>query len=403
MLQRRKSFKVKVGNVIIGGGQPIVVQSMTNTDTSDSLATAKQIIELYNAGAQIVRITVNNEESAASVPQICAYLTKQNLDIPIVGDFHYNGHILLKKYSEMARLLAKYRINPGNVGRHDKHDENFQSLIETAILHDKPVRIGVNWGSLDPDLLKKLMDENSKLTEPKDSSTVLKDALIKSALMSAELAVKLGLRQDKIIISTKVSRVNDLIDVYEKLALNCNYPLHVGLTEAGMGSKGIVTSSVALGILLNQGIGDTIRVSLTPEPNESRTKEVEICRQILQALNLKITDPEIVSCPGCGRTTSTYFQELTKDITNHLNRNRSNWMQSYPGYEDLKIAVMGCIVNGPGESKHADIGISLPGTNEEPKAPVFIDGKHVTTLSGDNLTNDFIQLINEYISNKYSQ
>ncbi len=404
MFERKKTLAVKVANIYIGGLNPIVIQSMTNTDTSDVKSTANQIIELYKAGSSIVRVTVNNEAAAISIPKIVEYIRNtENIDIPIVGDFHYNGHILLTKYSDMAKALAKYRINPGNVGRLDRHDENFKQMIDAAIKYDKPVRIGVNWGSIDQDLLLRLMDENKRKTKPQDSNFVLKEALIESALSSALMAIKIGLEPNKIILSTKISKVNDLIDVYEKLASRCDYPLHIGLTEAGMGTKGIVNSSMALAILLKQGIGDTIRVSLTPKPDESRTKEVEVARHILQGLNLKVTQPDIVACPGCGRTTSTYFQELTQVVTKYINTNQTSWSKKYPGFEELKVAIMGCIVNGPGESKHADIGISLPGTFEEPKAPVYVDGKHVKTLSGDNLTQEFLEIIDKYVSTKYQK
>jgi (E)-4-hydroxy-3-methylbut-2-enyl-diphosphate synthase len=390
-----------VGEKTIGADAPILVQSMTNTPTEDPAGTAEQIKQLFEAGSEIVRITVNTREAAAAVPKIAELLDKQGLDVPLVGDFHYNGHLLLSDYPDCARILAKYRINPGNVGRGDKHDDNFRRMIEVALKWDKPVRIGVNWGSLDQDLLARMMDENAQLSEPKDSHSVLIAAIVASALQSAQLAQDYGMRADQIILSAKVSEVPDLIDVYRRLAGSCHYALHLGLTEAGMGTKGIVASSAALSVLLAEGIGDTIRVSLTPEPGGARTQEVEVCQQILQSLKLRTFVSQVTACPGCGRTTSTVFQELARDIQQHLSTQRQMWKERYPGAEELKVAVMGCIVNGPGESKHSDIGISLPGTGEEPRAPVYVDGEHVTTLSGPSLADDFILMVNNYVQRKY--
>jgi (E)-4-hydroxy-3-methylbut-2-enyl-diphosphate synthase len=401
LVGRRKSIAVCVGDKKIGAGAPILVQSMTNTPTEDVLATARQIEELAQAGSEIVRITVNTREAAKAVPQIVGELEKKSLQIPLVGDFHYNGHLLLKEYPDCARLLSKYRINPGNVGRGERHDENFQLMIDAALSWDKPVRIGVNWGSLDQDLLSQLMDENAVSPDPKDASEVLIDAIVLSALKSAALAESYGLPPDHIVLSAKVSRVPDLVKVYTRLASESNYALHLGLTEAGMSSKGIVSTTAALALLLGQGIGDTIRASLTPEPGGDRTQEVRVCQQILQALELRSFSPEVTACPGCGRTTSTVFQELAQQIEGHLSRQRLKWRDTYEGVEELKVAVMGCIVNGPGESKHADIGISLPGTGEEPKAPVFVDGEHVTTLSGPTLVNDFIALVDQYVERRF--
>lgn len=398
---RRKSHSVRVGNAVIGGDAPVLVQSMTNTPTEDPVATAEQVKELWQAGSEIVRITVNTREAAAAVPRIAERLEKQNLNIPIVGDFHYNGHLLLSEYPECAQHLAKYRINPGNVGRGERHDENFKRMIDAALRWQKPVRIGVNWGSLDQDLLAKMMDDNAKLSSPKDAHEVLIDAIVESALQSGKAAESYGLPADRIVLSAKVSAVPDLIAVYRRLAQSCQYALHLGLTEAGMGAKGIVASTAALSVLLNEGIGDTIRVSLTPEPGGRRTQEVEICQQILQSLKLRSFAPEVTACPGCGRTTSTVFQELAKQIEEHLRAHRLKWKDKFPGAEDLKVAVMGCIVNGPGESKHADIGISLPGTGEDPRAPVYVDGEHVATLHGANLANEFIEMVNDYVERKF--
>ncbi len=396
----RNTYKVKVGKYYIGGDADILVQSMTNTDTADVAATVAQIKELHLAGSEIVRITVNNEASAAAVPQIVAELDKAGLDVPLSGDFHYNGHKLLNDYPDCAKLLAKYRINPGNVGFGAKKDTQFSSMIEAAIKYDKPVRIGVNWGSLDQKLAAQLMDENSKLAKPLASSEVLKEALLKSALDSASFAQKIGLAHDKIIISCKVSQVNDLVDIYQKLAARCRYPLHLGLTEAGIGSKGIVASAAALAILINQNIGDTIRVSLTPKIGEPRSKEVTICQEILQVLGARNFKPLVISCPGCGRTTSSFFQKLAGDIEDFIANEMPIWRERYPLAKNLNIAVMGCIVNGPGESKHANIGISLPGTGEAPAAPIFIDGKKTTTLRGANIAEEFKEIITDYITTK---
>jgi (E)-4-hydroxy-3-methylbut-2-enyl-diphosphate synthase len=402
IIQRRKAHSVKIGNVVMGGDQPVVVQSMTNTQTEDHEASAKQIEELWEAGSELVRLTVNTREAAKAIPRIVSLLEKRNIDVPLIGDFHYNGHLLLTEFTDCARLLAKYRINPGNVGRGEKHDENFQRMIDTALKWDKPVRIGVNWGSLDQELLARMMDENASSTLPKGAHDVLKEAIVESALQSARMAETSGMAADKLVLSAKVSEVPDLIDVYRVLAARCEYALHLGLTEAGMGNKGVVSSSTALSILLAEGIGDTIRVSLTPKPGASRTEEVDVCQQILQAIGLRSFLPKVIACPGCGRTTSTVFQELAQEIEQHLAAQRKVWKEKYPGVDELKVAVMGCIVNGPGESKYADIGISLPGTGEEPKAPVFIDGEHYTTLSGPQLTSDFIALVNTYVDKKYS-
>lgn len=401
MFKKHKTYAVQVGNVTIGGDAPIVVQSMTDTDTADVEKTINQILLLAEAGSEIVRVTVNSEEAAAAIPAIYAGLAEHNCHIPIVGDFHYNGHLLLTKYDEMARLLDKYRINPGNVGFGDKKDDRFNTMIDVAIKYNKPVRIGVNWGSLDKSLSTQMMDDNAKLKNPKPAQTVLHEALILSALTSADAAVARGLPKDKIIISCKVSRVQELIQVYQMLAERCNYALHLGLTEAGMGSKGIVASSVAMGILLQQGIGNTIRTSLTPEPNATRDKEVIVSQQILQALDLRSFSPEVTACPGCGRTTSTFFRVLTDEVDTFLRRRMAIWRTQYIGVENMKVAVMGCVVNGPGESKHANIGISLPGTGEAPSAPVFIDGEKVTTLKGDHIADEYKQLIEHYVQQTY--
>jgi len=402
-ISRRESLCVPVGDKLIGGSAPVLVQSMTNTPTEDPAATALQVKELYEAGSEIVRITVNTREAARAVPDIVRELERQGLCVPLVGDFHYNGHLLLTDFPDCARLLAKYRINPGNVGRGEKHDDNFRRMIEVALEHDKPVRIGVNWGSLDQDLLARMMDENSRLSEPRDSHAVLIDAIVVSALESAAAAERYGMRSDRIVISAKVSEVPDLIAVYRLLAARCRYALHLGLTEAGMGTKGIVASSAALSVLLTEGIGDTIRVSLTPEPGSSRTQEVRVCQQILQSLSIRSFSPQVTACPGCGRTTSTLFQEMAAEIQDYLSARRPVWQKEYPGMETLKVAVMGCIVNGPGESKHADIGISLPGTGEDPRAPVYIDGAHVTTLSGPTLVKEFIDLMNAYVERRFRE
>jgi (E)-4-hydroxy-3-methylbut-2-enyl-diphosphate synthase len=398
---RRKSLAVMVGDKQIGGDAPVLVQSMTNTPTEDAEATAAQVAELALAGSEIVRITVNTREAAAAVPRIVQLLEGMGLRIPLVGDFHFNGHLLLSSYPDCAQALAKYRINPGNVGRGDKHDENFKSMVDAAIKWCKPVRIGVNWGSLDQDLLARMMDENAGSSEPRDAHEVLLSAIVESALQSARLAESYGLSPNQIILSAKVSEAPDLIAVYRRLAAACEYALHLGLTEAGMGTKGIVASTAGLAVLLAEGIGDTIRVSLTPKPGGSRTEEVEVCQQILQSLKLRAFTAEVTACPGCGRTTSTVFQELAQDIQEHLAAQRANWKSIYPGSEELKVAVMGCIVNGPGESKHSDIGISLPGTGEEPRAPVYIDGAYATTLEGPTLAQDFIAMVENYVRDRF--
>jgi len=398
---RRKTPTVNVGGVLVGSEHPIVVQSMTNTDTEDIRSTATQIAELARAGSELVRITVNTENAAASVPGIMERLEMMSCEVPVVGDFHYNGHRLLQQYPECARLLAKYRINPGNVGFGKKRDDQFATIVEQAIEYDKPVRIGVNWGSLDQKLLAVLMDANGKSSSPKPADAVMREALIRSALDSAELAEGLGLAHDRIILSCKVSGVQDLISVYRQLAARCDYPLHLGLTEAGMGSKGIVGSSAALAVLLQEGIGDTIRISLTPEPGQARTDEVVVAQELLQTMGLRAFTPMVTACPGCGRTTSTFFQSLALDVTNHVRQQMPQWKLRYEGVENLSLAVMGCIVNGPGESRQADIGISLPGTGESPVAPVFIDGEKAATLRGDHLSADFLALIDEYVSEKY--
>jgi (E)-4-hydroxy-3-methylbut-2-enyl-diphosphate synthase len=402
-INRHKTHAVKVGNVTIGGNAPIVVQSMTNTDTADALATFKQVKDLYLAGSEIVRITVNNEAAAKSVATIYELLYKEGLNIPLVGCFHYNGHKLLTEYPECAQALAKYRINPGNVGFGQKRDKQFEMMVECAIQYNKPIRVGVNWGSLDQDLSTKLMDDNTKLSNPKSADEVMREALVLSALLSSKQAEDIGLSADKIVVSAKVSRVQDLVAVYQKLAKRSNYALHLGLTEAGMGSKSIVATTAGLSILLQQGIGDTIRASLTPNPNESRTKEVIVCQEILQSLGLRSFTPQISACPGCGRTTSTYFQELAENIQSYITENMPVWKNSYPGVENMNIAVMGCIVNGPGESKHANIGISLPGSGESPVAPVFIDGVKAHTLRGENIAQDFKEILLNYITTKYTQ
>jgi (E)-4-hydroxy-3-methylbut-2-enyl-diphosphate synthase len=373
---------------------------MTNTDTADPDATALQVVRLAQAGSQLVRVTVNTEAAAAAVPEVVRKVRDLGFETPIVGDFHYNGHKLLVEFPDAARLLAKYRINPGNVGA-KRRDENFATIVRAAIEHDKPVRIGVNWGSLDQQLLTDLMEANARLAEPRDARDIMVEAMLQSALRSAELAEETGLRHDRIIVSAKVSGVRDLVDVYRLLAARCDYPLHLGLTEAGMGMKGIVASTAGLAILLNEGIGDTIRVSLTPEPGAGRELEVEVAQQVLQSLGLRSFMPQVSACPGCGRTTSTFFQEMARDITEHLKRRMPEWRESHPGVEDLKVAVMGCVVNGPGESKHADIGISLPGTFEEPVAPVFVDGRLHDTFRGDDIVKRFIALLEDYVARRY--
>lgn len=401
---RHQTIPVKIGNVTIGGGAPIVVQSMTNTDTADANATAKQCYELYSAGSELVRITVNNKEAAAAVPHIYEKLQKMGWDTPLlIGDFHYIGHQLLTEFPECAALLAKYRINPGNVGFGDKHDGNFATMIEVALKYDKPVRIGVNWGSLDQDLVMRLMDENAKLRHPKPAAEVTREALVMSALLSAEQAEKIGMRKDKIILACKVSKVQDLVPLYVELARRSNYALHLGLTEAGMDSKGIIATAASFAILLQQGIGDTIRASLTPEPGGDRTKEVRVCQEILQSLDLRAFSPMVTACPGCGRTTSSVFQELAQRIQHHIRDNIKQWREKYSGVENMTLAVMGCVVNGPGESKHANIGISLPGTGESPAAPVFVDGQKFKILRGDNIAGEFIEIVENYIETKYSK
>jgi (E)-4-hydroxy-3-methylbut-2-enyl-diphosphate synthase len=398
---RRRTVTTLVGGVPVGSSAPIVVQSMTNTDTADAPATAAQVIALASAGSQLVRVTVNNEEAAAAVPEIGHRVREAGVEVPIVGDFHYNGHLLLARYPDCARELAKYRINPGNVGS-KRRDENFRTIVQIAVDNGKPVRIGVNWGSLDQDLLTQMMDDNARRAEPVDAKTVYIEAMLASALRSAELAEDVGLRHDQIIISAKVSGVQDLVEVYRRLAARSDYPLHLGLTEAGMGMKGIVASTAGLSILLAEGIGDTIRVSLTPKPNGDRTEEVLVAQQILQSLGLRSFTPQVTACPGCGRTTSTFFQHMAEDIQTYLREQMPAWRDQRPGVEELKVAVMGCVVNGPGESKHANIGISLPGTFEEPKAPVYVDGKLMTTLRGDTIVPDFLKILEEYVATHYA-
>jgi (E)-4-hydroxy-3-methylbut-2-enyl-diphosphate synthase len=398
---RRRSVPVKVGHVEVGGSAPVVVQSMTNTDTADAAATARQVADLARAGSEIVRITVDRDEAAAAVPHIKERLLKMGVDVPIVGDFHYIGHKLLADHPAAAEALDKYRINPGNVGFKDKKDRQFSAIVETAIRHDKPVRIGANWGSLDQELLTRLMDENARSPQPLDARAVTREAMVQSALLSAERAEEIGLPRTKIILSAKVSAVQDLIAVYADLGRRSDYALHLGLTEAGMGSKGVVASSAAMGVLLQQGIGDTIRVSLTPEPNGDRTLEVKVAQELLQTMGFRTFVPLVAACPGCGRTTSTTFQELAKSIQDFIRDSMPEWKKRYPGVEGLNVAVMGCIVNGPGESKHADIGISLPGTGEQPTAPVFIDGKKAATLRGPTVAADFQAMVVDYIERRY--
>ncbi|MCH8494650.1 MAG: flavodoxin-dependent (E)-4-hydroxy-3-methylbut-2-enyl-diphosphate synthase [Balneolales bacterium] len=400
-MTRRQSIQVNVGGVTVGGGAPVVVQSMTNTDTADIEDTAKQIIELHDAGSELVRITVNNKEAAKAVPYIMDYLDKKNVEVPVIGDFHYNGHVLLTEFPDCAKALAKYRINPGNTGTKAR-DKNFITIIEQALKWDKPVRIGVNWGSLDQQLLAERMDANNSLSEPKSSKEVMIDTMIESAVRSSKMAEEVGQPRNKIIISCKISGVQDLITVYRRAATALDYPLHLGLTEAGMGIKGVVASSAALGVLLQEGIGDTIRVSLTPQPGGDRAEEVRVSQQILQSLGIRSFIPQVTACPGCGRTKSTYFQELADDVQNYIRDMMPIWRQVYPGVEEMQVAVMGCIVNGPGESKHANIGISLPGTFEEPKAPVYIDGQHAVTLAGDHIGKEFQKLLEDYIIKNYS-
>ena len=401
LILRRQTSKVLVGHVAVGGGAPVVVQSMTNTDTADAASTVKQIVELWQAGSEIVRITVNSPEAAAQVANIRQQLDAQGCSVPLVGDFHYNGHKLLSDYPDCAQALAKYRINPGNVGKGSKRDDQFSAMIETAIQYDKPIRIGVNWGSLDQEKMAKMMDENANSVNPLPSDALMREALIQSALESAEQAEAIGLAHDKITISCKVSDVQDLVLVYRDLAKRCDYPLHLGLTEAGMGSKGIVASTAALSLLLQEGIGDTIRVSLTPEPGESRTKEVVVAQEILQTMGIRSFTPLVTACPGCGRTTSTYFQELAQDIQRYLREQMPTWRKQYPGVESMSVAVMGCVVNGPGESKLANIGISLPGTGEVPVAPVFVDGEKTVTLKGDAIAQEFQAIVEQYVATNY--
>ena len=398
---RRQSTAVDVGGVVVGGGHRIVVQSMTNTDTADADATAIQVARLAHAGSELVRITVNNEAAAAAVPEIIRKVRGLGADVPIVGDFHYNGHQLLTRFPETARALAKYRINPGNVGSGRHHDDHFSAIVRVATDNDKPVRIGVNWGSLDQDVLAEMMDANSRLAEPLGAREVMIEAIVTSAIRSAELAEATGLGHDRIILSAKVSGVPDLVEVYTKLAARCDYALHLGLTEAGMGMKGIVASSAGLSLLLARGIGDTIRVSITPEPGGDRTEEVAVAQQVLQSLGLRSFLPQVSSCPGCGRTTSTYFQELARDVQTYIREQMPSWRERHPGVEELRVAVMGCVVNGPGESKHADIGISLPGTFEDPVAPVFIDGALDRTLRGDHIVEEFKAILESYVEKRF--
>ncbi|MBY0340619.1 MAG: flavodoxin-dependent (E)-4-hydroxy-3-methylbut-2-enyl-diphosphate synthase [Rhodocyclaceae bacterium] len=404
---RRKTRQVRVGKVLVGGGlygsdiAPVVVQSMTNTDTADDFATAMQVAQLARAGSEVVRITVNTREAAAAVPKVRERLLQMKIDVPLVGDFHFNGHRLLTEFPECAQVLDKLRINPGNVGKGSKRDEQYAQLIEIAARYDKPVRIGVNWGSLDQALLARVMDENAKRPEPKNATEIMREAMVTSALESAAQAVEFGLSPDKIILSCKVSGVQDLIAIYADLAAKCDYPLHLGLTEAGMGSKGIVASSAAMGVLLQQGIGDTIRVSLTPEPNGDRTKEVVVAQELLQTMGLRAFTPLVAACPGCGRTTSTYFQELAQDVQTYVRDKMPSWRLERIGVENMTLAVMGCVVNGPGESKHANIGISLPGTGESPVAPVYVDGEHTITLKGEDLIDEFKGIIDEYVQRTY--
>ena len=402
-ITRRKAVNVNIGGVLVGSGAPVVVQSMTNTDTADVESTVQQIAALARAGSELVRVTVNNDDAAQAVPEIVAQIRAKGWNTPIVGDFHYNGHQLLRRYPECARALAKYRINPGNVSIGRKDDDNFRTMVEVAVEFQKPVRIGVNWGSLDQALLTRMMDENSKSAKPQPARDVMMEAMVVSALDNAAAAERYGLRRDQIVLSAKVSGVRDLIDVYTELARRCDYALHLGLTEAGMGMKGVVASTAGLSPLLLAGIGDTIRVSLTPTPGGDRSEEVRCAQQILQSLGIRSFMPQVTSCPGCGRTTSTYFQELAERIQNYLVESMPEWKKQYPGVEELKLAVMGCVVNGPGESKHANLGISLPGTFEEPKAPVYIDGEFSTTLKGDHIVEEFQVILDEYVEKRYGR
>jgi (E)-4-hydroxy-3-methylbut-2-enyl-diphosphate synthase len=399
-LTRRRTTTVQVGGVSIGSAHPIVVQSMTNTDTADVAGTVAQVAALARAGSELVRVTVNNEDAAAAVPHIVEQLDRIGVPVPVIGDFHYNGHLLLTRYPDCARTLAKYRINPGNVGG-KRADEHFRAIIEVALRNGKPVRIGVNWGSLDQNLLTEMMDANARAADPLDARAVTMEAMVESALRSAALAETAGLPHDRIILSAKVSGVQDLVDVYRLLAARCDYPLHLGLTEAGLGAKGIIASTAGLSILLQEGIGDTIRVSLTPAPGGDRTEEVQVAQQVLQSLGLRSFTPQVTACPGCGRTTSTFFQEMAQQIQDHLREKMPGWREERPGVEELRVAVMGCVVNGPGESKHAHIGISLPGTFEEPKAPVYVDGRLLVTLKGDAIVAEFLQILEEYVASRY--
>jgi (E)-4-hydroxy-3-methylbut-2-enyl-diphosphate synthase len=400
-IKHRHTIAVSVGSVTVGGNAPVVVQSMTNTDTADIAATVQQITELAHAGSELVRITVNSDEAARAVPEITERLNRAGEDIPLIGDFHFNGHKLLAKYPECAQALAKYRINPGNVGRGEKRDEQFATMIETACKYEKPVRIGVNWGSLDQALVARLMDENSSKQEPKDAHVLMHEIMVTSALESSAQAEALGLPRNRITLSAKMSGVQDLIAVYRELSSRCDYALHLGLTEAGMGSKGIVASTAALAVLLQEGIGDTIRISLTPEPGGDRSREVVVAQEILQSMGLRHFTPAVVACPGCGRTTSHYFQQLAQDIQNHLRTQMPVWRNQYSGVEEMTVAVMGCVVNGPGESKHANIGISLPGTGEKPVAPVYVDGEKTVTLKGDRIAEDFQKIVDDYVQRRY--
>jgi (E)-4-hydroxy-3-methylbut-2-enyl-diphosphate synthase len=397
---RRESVTASIGGVLVGSSQPVVVQSMTNTDTADAASTAAQVAALAQAGSQLVRITVNNDEAAAAVPEMMSRLADLGVSVPVIGDFHYNGHLLLKKFPQAAALLAKYRINPGNVGTRHR-DDNFRTIVQVAVDHDKPVRIGVNWGSLDQDLLTQMMDANAARAEPVEAKEVYFEAMLESALRSAALAEETGLRHDQILISAKISQVQDLVTVYRRLAARCDYPLHLGLTEAGLGTKGVVATTAALAILLSEGIGDTIRVSLTPRPGGDRTEEVVVAQQILQSLELRSFTPQVTACPGCGRTTSTFLQKMAEDIQTYLREQMPRWRDVHPGVEEMKVAVMGCVVNGPGESKHANLGISLPGTFEEPKAPVYVDGRLRVTLKGDKIVPEFLEILNEYVERTY--
>jgi (E)-4-hydroxy-3-methylbut-2-enyl-diphosphate synthase len=403
MIQRRASVATKVGGVRVGGGAPIVVQSMTNTDTADIESTVTQVRALARAGSELVRVTVNTEEAAAAVPHIRDRLAQQGVHVPLIGDFHFNGHKLLKAHPACAEALAKYRINPGNVGRGSKRDPQFAEMIEVACRHQKPIRIGVNWGSLDSELLTRMMDENNASPNPRSANEVMRSAVVESCLQSAARAEELGQPHDAIVLSAKVSGVQDLIAIYTDLAARCDFPLHVGLTEAGMGSKGIVASTAGIGVLLQRGIGDTIRVSLTPEPNGDRTQEVIVAQEILQTMGLRSFVPMVIACPGCGRTTSTYFQQLAQDIQSHIRHRMPEWRKLYEGVEEMNVAVMGCVVNGPGESKHANIGISLPGTGERPVAPVYEDGEKTVTLKGDHIAEEFQQLVEAYVARSYRQ